>query len=287
MFATDINKVKAFVDASTDPYKADVGDTTFDRNLLHRVVIQIAGAARGTGNNTPDGTTVTPAVNLDEPVNLTWDSTAPQRDIARIESCNACHSQLSFHGSGARVDTDYCVVCHTNQRKYGQTAATLGTTVVKFDDGSSETVPSWSKEPRKFPDGNASRDMPIMIHSIHRGEHLPVRLIPTGSDGRNTSSDYISEVVYPQPVTNCVSCHTGTGPDATPQGDNWKNNPSRMACGACHNNIDWVTGANHPGVGGPRPTTASARAATRRTRSRRSITSRSTRRVRRVAAAIR
>ena len=25
-----------------------------------------------------------------------------------------------------------------------------------------------------------------------------------------------------------------------------------MACGACHNNINWVTGANHPGVGGAR-----------------------------------
>ena len=144
------------------------------------------------------------------------------------------------------------MVCHTNQRKYFQDAAVLGTTTVKYDDGTSETVPSWSKEPRKFPDGNASRDMPIMVHSIHRGEHLPVRLIPTGSDGKNQSSDYISEVVYPQPITNCVSCHTGTGPTATPQGDNWKNNPNRIACGACHNNINWATGANHPGVGGAR-----------------------------------
>ena len=40
--------VKAFVDASTDPKKADVGDTTYDASLPHRVVVQIAGAARGT-----------------------------------------------------------------------------------------------------------------------------------------------------------------------------------------------------------------------------------------------
>jgi OmcA/MtrC family decaheme c-type cytochrome len=254
VFATDITKVKAFVDASSDPNKADVGDTTFDRNLSHRVVVQIAGAARGTGSNTPDGVTVAPAVNLEEPLNLTWDSTPPQRDIVRIETCNACHSQLAFHGSGARVDTDYCVVCHTNQRKYNQTPATLGTTVVKFDDGSSETVPSWSKEPRKFPDGNAFRDFPIMVHGIHRGEHLPVRYIPAGADGKNTSSDYISEVVFPQPVANCFACHPGTtGPGGVPQGDNWKNNPSRSACGACHNNIDFATGANHPGVGGAQP----------------------------------
>ena len=33
VFATDITKVKAFVDASTDANKADVGDTTYDASL--------------------------------------------------------------------------------------------------------------------------------------------------------------------------------------------------------------------------------------------------------------
>jgi len=246
VFATDITKVKAYVDASTDPFKADVGDVSYSSSTPYRVVIQIAGAARGTGTNTPDGTQLTPAVNLGAPVNLVYNSTAPQRDIVAIESCNACHSALAFHGSGARVDTDFCVVCHTNQRKYGQTAATLGTTVVKYDDGSTETVPSWSKEPRKFPDGNSMRDFPIMIHSIHAGDKLPVRAMPFG-----TSSNYIDDVAFPQPMTNCVNCHSSTGRNPTPQGDNFKNNPNRMACGACHNNINWVTGANHAGEGGP------------------------------------
>jgi len=240
VFATDITKVKAFVDASSDANKADVGDTTYDASAPTRVVVQIAGAARGTGNNTADGSTAAPAVVLANPLNLVWNSTAPQRDIVAIESCNACHSALSFHGSGARVDTDYCVVCHTNQRKYAQTPAVLTTAVVKFDDGSSETVPSWSKEPRKFPDGNAMRDFPIMIHSIHAGERLPVR----------TAASYIDEVKFPQPLGNCVACHTASGPNATLQGDNWKNNPSRIACGACHNNINFATGVNHAGVGG-------------------------------------
>ncbi len=250
-FATDITKVKAFVDASSDAFKADVGDVTYDASLPYRLVVQVAGAARGTGTNTPDGVQVAPAVNLANPLNLVYDSQPAQRDIARIESCNACHSKLAFHGSGARVDTEYCTVCHTTQRKYGQTAATLTTTTFKFDDGTSEILPSWSKEPRKFPDGNSIRDMTIMVHAIHRGEHLPVRAMPTDpATGKNTSSNYIDEVVYPQPVTNCTSCHTGTGPFATAQGDNYKTKPSRMACGACHNDIDFATGKNHPGVGG-------------------------------------
>ena len=193
VFATDITKVKAFVDASTNPNKADVGDTTYDPSLPYRVVIQIAGAARGTGTNTADGVQVAPAVNLGNPVNLIYNSTAPQRDIVAIESCNACHSALAFHGSGARVDTDFCVVCHTNQRKYNVTAAVLGTYTKVYDDGSTEVVPSWNMEPRKFPDGNAMRDFPIMIHSIHAGEKLPVR----------TAASYIDEVAFPQPLGNC------------------------------------------------------------------------------------
>jgi OmcA/MtrC family decaheme c-type cytochrome len=239
-FATDITKVKAFVDASTDPMKADVGDTTYEPSLSTRVVVQIAGAARGTGTNTATGVQTAPAVNLAAPVNLTWNSTAPQRDIVAIESCNNCHSALAFHGSGARVDTDYCVICHTNQRKYNVAASVLGTYTKVYDDGSTEVVPSWLTEPRKYPDGNAIRDFPIMVHSIHAGEKLPVR----------TAASYIDEVLYPQPQANCVICHSGTGRYATPQGDNWKNNPSRTACGACHNNINFATGLNHPGVGG-------------------------------------
>jgi len=243
--AVDVTKVKAFVDASTDANKADVGDTTWDPSLPYRAVIQISGPARNTGNNTPDGSnSPVAAVNLEEAVNFTYDSTAPQRDIVAIESCNECHSHLAFHGGGARVDTKFCVVCHTNQRKYGQSAATLGTYDIVYDDGSTKTVPSWNKEPRKYPNGEASRDFPIMIHSIHRGEYLPVRM----------AASYIDEVKFPQPATNCATCHTGDASawNATPQGDNWKNNPSRRACGACHNDVDFATGLNHPAPGGAR-----------------------------------
>lgn len=264
-FARDITAVKAYVDASNNAFKADVGDTTFVPTLTHRAVIQVAGAARGTGTNTPNGVQTAPAVNLANPLNLIYDfvpSTGaiapPQRDIARIESCNACHSKLAFHGSGARVDTDFCVVCHTNQRKYAQTSAKLTTTTFKFDDGSTQVFPSWDKEPRKFPvDGQgyteAMRDMPIMIHAIHAGEKLPVRAMPVDpTTGQNSSSNYIDGVVFPQPLANCFNCHNSTPGNKyyTPQGDNYKNNPSRKACGACHNNIDWTTGLNHPAPGG-------------------------------------
>jgi hypothetical protein len=46
-----------------------------------------------------------------------------------------------------------------------------------------------------------------------------------------------------------VKCHTNS--TATPQGDNWNTKPSRLACGGCHDKIDFVTGYGHwAGTGG-------------------------------------
>ena len=49
--------------------------------------------------------------------------------------------------------------------------------------------------------------------------------------------------VFPQDVRNCTRCHDGTAgsPIYTPQGDNWKIQPSMQACGACHDNVYFGT----------------------------------------------
>ncbi len=60
--------------------------------------------------------------------------------------------------------------------------------------------------------------------------------------GNNQSVHDFSDVVFPQDIRNCVRCHT---PEAS-QSYVWYTFPSRAACGSCHDNIDWVTGANHP-----------------------------------------
>ena len=52
---------------------------------------------------------------------------------------------------------------------------------------------------------------------------------------------------YPQDIRNCTSCHDGSSTSArttkTKDGDNWKNKPSTLACGACHDGINFTTGA--------------------------------------------
>ena len=127
-FYRDVTTIKdqiAAMPAVTAPAnKADLGDLTYDPTLAHRVTIQISGAAPGTGSNTANAVTVTPAVNMANPLNVIYNFTPStgtaiaaadlKREVVSIDSCNACHEKLAFHGGG-RVDTDYCVVCHTEQ----------------------------------------------------------------------------------------------------------------------------------------------------------------------------
>jgi OmcA/MtrC family decaheme c-type cytochrome len=76
----------------------------------------------------------------------------------------------------------------------------------------------------------------FMIHKIHTAQTFNVL-----DDG----VDY-SEVTYPQEVSNCRKCHDGANA-ATPDGDNWKNVPNMVACGACHADVNFATGEGHAG----------------------------------------
>jgi len=76
-------------------------------------------------------------------------------------------------------------------------------------------------------------DFTTMIHQIHSAINA-TDLVPPGE------FDW-SEVTYPQDILNCAKCHQGT------DGDNWKNKPSRLACGSCHTSVNFATGENHVG----------------------------------------
>ena len=72
--------------------------------------------------------------------------------------------------------------------------------------------------------------------------------------------------LFPQDIRNCTKCHDGsaTSTAQTTQGDNWKNVPNRLACGACHDGINFATGMGvtiadaHEGADLTTTTTASA-----------------------------
>jgi len=216
-FSTDITNVSC-PDPCTD-VQGNMLDVSYQPTLTHRLAIQSAGGL--------------PAVNATYTFRPSDGATTGlvTRDIVTTESCNECHNELSAHDE--RIDTHYCVTCHNP-----------GTT----DPDSGNTV-----------------DFKVMIHKIHRGEELPSVTGPDGvygddpstlpdeslDDGeyaiwgyRNSKHDY-STVVFPQDIRNCTKCHDGSDA-ATPDGDNWETQPSMLACGSCHDDIDFSRDGSPP-----------------------------------------
>lgn len=246
---TTIKDEVAGMTVSGSNNKADLGDLTFDPNAVHRLTIQIAGNAPGTGTNTPDGVQVTPAVPMEHPLNVIFDfipatgqavaptdTTVTQRLVVDKLSCQECHGKLggipgtdsaSFHG-GSRYDPKYCVVCHTDQRKYGRTNS-VSTNYAFPVDSSGVPLSTY------VADGVTVGDFPVLIHRVHKGELLI-------KQNYNFGGVLLNETKFPQDIRNCTKCHDTTAPKVAPQGDNWKMVPSRLACGACHDGINFDTG---------------------------------------------
>ncbi|MGB7292261.1 MAG: OmcA/MtrC family decaheme c-type cytochrome [Thermodesulfobacteriota bacterium] len=134
------------------------------------------------------------------------------RDVVRTDACNSCHDPLALHG-GFRRAVPLCVLCHTPQNIDPETGNSL--------------------------------DFKVMVHKIHRGAELPsVQAgMPYQIIGFNDTVIDFSDVEFPQDIRNCTKCHTS---EAT-QSDDYKEDPSRVACGSCHDDVDFATGKNHGG----------------------------------------
>jgi len=161
---------------------------------------------------------------------LTWvpgGGTPVARDVIRTPSCNKCHDDLAFHG-GSRKGMELCIMCHQPQT---------------IDPDTGNTV-----------------DMKVLAHKIHEGSTLPsVRAgTPYQIIGFNQGVSDWSTVVFPSSVSEtvpgqktavnmprCTSCHEPQAKTGAVQANNWMTNPSRAACGSCHDNVNFATGANH------------------------------------------
>lgn len=140
------------------------------------------------------------------------------RDVIRTPSCNACHDQLAFHGGYAH-GMEMCVLCHQPQNLDPVTGNTL--------------------------------DAKVFFHKIHMGSQLP-SVIGTGTTpgvpyqvtGFMNSVNDFSTVIDPADPRRCEVCHSLTSGAA--QAKAFLTKPSRAACGACHDDVNFATGANHP-----------------------------------------
>ena len=130
------------------------------------------------------------------------------------DACNKCHDPLGIHG-GSRREIKHCVVCHNIK---------------------TETVPN--------PDVRSPWDNVNLVNLVHKLHNSSSDARFAGVQNIGELGDF-SEVVFPQAINNCTTCHQG--PDADNTYDNFKNRPSREACGACHINVNFATGDGHDG----------------------------------------
>lgn len=135
------------------------------------------------------------------------------------KSCNRCHDPLSAHG-GSRRELKLCALCHSPQT---------------IDPDTGNTV-----------------DFKVMVHKIHMGVDLPS--VKAGTPyliyGNAQRVFDFGKVLFPQDQRNCVTCHN---PEAAEK-EVWYARPNREACGSCHDNVNWTTGAGH--AAGPQTTDA-------------------------------
>jgi OmcA/MtrC family decaheme c-type cytochrome len=145
------------------------------------------------------------------------------RDVIRTQSCNTCHYDLAFHGGYAH-GMPMCVMCHQPQNADPVTGNTL--------------------------------DFKVFAHKLHMGSSLPSVLGYTSGTttvppapyeiiGYANSVNNFSTVVDPAMAQRCEVCHSQTTGAA--QEKAFLTEPSRAACGSCHDNVNFATGVNHPG----------------------------------------
>jgi len=138
-------------------------------------------------------------------------------DVIETASCNSCHDQLSAHG-GSRRGMPMCVLCHTEQNMDPNTGLTL--------------------------------DAKVFFHKIHMGASLPSVIagtpyIPAMNSFGTFNYSTVAFPADPGDPRRCVVCHSQTTGAA--QATAFLSNPTRAACGSCHDDVNFATGANHPG----------------------------------------
>ncbi|MBU5638693.1 OmcA/MtrC family decaheme c-type cytochrome [Geomonas sp. Red69] len=204
----------------TVTFGADITANTnvaYDATATHRIGISVRSVAVPGGYAGP----INPATNAVQAVfttpnttNMFYDFTPSTavaltsyaRDIVATSTCDSCHYKLGL-AAGNMLSG------HTGSRVDTKLCVMCHTD--QFDSGEGEFV--------------------TFIHRIHMGETFN----DTNSSWTVPAEGLVTygEQTYPQDIRNCRFCHKGTDVNA------WMSNPSRKACGSCHNAMTWSSHA--------------------------------------------
>ncbi len=205
-------------------------------------------------------------------------------DEVRTQTCNKCHDPLSAHG-GPRRSVPLCVMCHQPQLVDPDTGNVLDMKVFIHKIHMGEDLPSVKAGHPYQIIGfqNAVNDYSTVVFPAnvmnctfcHEGSLAPPPNSGQPQQGGQGAPAAALATKYGVPPENGGDT-TGTGtallnpkgaacgsvgnpgcdPDLLPwpptQKDRWLNTPTRVTCGACHDNVNFATGENHANL--PQPT---------------------------------
>lgn len=187
------------------------------------------------------------------------------REVVKLENCNQCHVSLRAHG-GTRVDVKTCVLCHT--------AGAEDKNVATVEGGTPGVTVDFRVMIHRIHNGKHLPSVLGVATNADGTRNYAAAPVPCRIIGYQNSVNDFSEVGYPvwpnlniamprdegytaltaaqktqedeirRGVTACAKCHgdpDGAGPLASPiQGDVHKTQPTRRACGSCHDDVDWT-----------------------------------------------
>ena len=165
------------------------------------------------------------------------------RDVVATAACNQCHDPLALHG-GLRQEVHLCVLCHNpgNADPYTGNSLDFKVYIHKIHMGANK--PSETGQPLNILGVSGLSTATVATGGTQ--SPLPAGWVPPGTPyqiiGYQQSLNDFSSIIWPQDVRNCTTCHQQAA-----QAANWKNNPSRAACGSCHDDVNFATGKNHGG----------------------------------------
>ena len=207
--------------------------TTYDPTQIHRLVILLFAA----------GNPFTPLNLIKEFVPSTGVDVTGQNDKVDGAACLECHTTFraiadevgalgggEFH-SGVRFDVRACAACHNDQKRF---VALSSKTV---NDSSIAADGTWPGSLAVL-NGEAVVNFPVFIHKIHMGTKLALTGTSPANPAGGTYTGFPQpyQTTFPQDIRNCVKCHRAPAALA----DNFKNQPSRRACAACHDDISFI-----------------------------------------------
>lgn len=186
------------------------------------------------------------------------------RDVVGQGNCNACHDTLQAHG-GQRRDVTLCLMCHTAGSEDrndpmvagGTPGASIEFKVMIHKIHSGKHLPSVMGMETQM-DGSrnyAGTPTPYQLvgfgNSIHDYSEVAFPVWPSlsftmprdfGHSGLTSGEQALEDSQRSGPVA-CFVCHgdpDGAGPIQPPaNGSLAYIQPTRRACGACHDDIDW------------------------------------------------